>query len=121
MLTKTLLYLLLVVYAVNMVKPVLPYVKDTVSHIFWYAEHGSTVHFENGRYHVHAEAMKQIKKTDLPKAALPGKATTDLSEHISSEVGYLFAIEIPITEHFPSFHLAPLTRFIEREYLPPRA
>ncbi len=121
MLTRTLLYLLLVVYAVNMVKPVLPYVKDTVSHIFWYAEHTSTVHFENGQYHVHAEAMKETEKTDLPKASLPGKTTTDLSEHIRSELGFAFSVEMFITTNYPSYNTSPLSRLIEREYLPPRA
>lgn len=121
MLKKTLLYLLLVVYTVNMVKPVLPYVKDTVSHIFWYAEHASTVHFENGQYHVHVEAMKESKTTALPKASQPDKTTTDLSEHISTELGYDFTIEISIAQSYPSSHTSPLLRFIDREYLPPRA
>ena len=91
------LYILLFTYATNLVKPVLPYVSDAVAHVFWYTDHLSKVHYENGRYHVHLEALREAKKTDNPKAAIPGKDQQVVSEHMVSRFDYQFiALSAPV-------------------------
>jgi hypothetical protein len=60
---KILLYIFLFTYTTIMFKPLLPYITDTVAHIFWYSSHISTVHYENGQYHVHIESGKISKKS----------------------------------------------------------
>jgi hypothetical protein len=49
-----------------LLKPLLPVLSDTAAHIFLYSEHVATVHFENGKYHVHKE-MNEAAKKNLPE------------------------------------------------------
>ena len=59
---NTLLYLLLFTYSASILKPAIPYFSDTIAHTFYYAAHVKTVHFQNGKYHVHHELVKQATK-----------------------------------------------------------
>ena len=75
---ETLLYLLLFTYSASILKPAMPYLTDALAHTFYYAEHVKTVHFENGKYHVHNELIKQNNQnnaddtnTELKKISLP--------------------------------------------------
>lgn len=100
------LYILLLTYATNLVKPVLPYIKDAVAHIFWYTDHLSSVHYENGKYHVHLEALREAKKTDNSKATVPGKAQQIVSEHMISRFDYQFIalsspVQFVLAAHYP--------------------
>ena len=56
-----------------MVKPALPYVQDFVGHILFYKQHMATVHFENGKYHLHKEVAKNAKEENSNKNTLPEK------------------------------------------------
>lgn len=73
---KLLLYIVLFSYAVVMVKPALPYVSDFIGHIVFYKQHMATVHFENGKYHVHKEVVKDLKDENSGKNTLPEKKKT---------------------------------------------
>ncbi len=64
---KALLYLLLFAYTTFVCKPLLPFITDTIAHIFWYSEHVATVHYENGKYHVHLENIDAAKKSQSEK------------------------------------------------------
>ena len=114
------LYILLFTYATNLVKPVLPYVSDAVAHVCWYADHVSKVHYENGRYHVHLEALREAKKADNPKAGIPGKEQQVLSEHLISVMSYQ---RIPISSPLLFRQSAParlLAGFVGSQKIPPR-
>lgn len=117
---KILLYLLLFVYTIHLVKPIFPYVKDSLAHIFWYAKHASTVHFENGKYHMHAEAIKEAQATNTDKTVPHSKTATDLSEHINSEVGYQHTMKSFLLSFHSSYNDSILNCFIDKDYLPPR-
>ncbi len=60
-------YIMVLVFALVMLKPVMPYISDTVAHVFWYSQHMATVHYENGEYHVHKEAVGDINKDATEK------------------------------------------------------
>ena len=64
-----------------MVKPALPYVSDFVAHVLFYQQHMATVHFENGKYHVHKEVVKDIKEENSGKNSLPEKKKNTTEEH----------------------------------------
>lgn len=73
-----LLYLFFFTYSASILKPVVPYLSDLIAHSFYYAEHVKTVHFENGKYHVHHELVRQAQKNTgdenggyLKKISLP--------------------------------------------------
>lgn len=59
---RQILYLLLLTYAANMLKPVLPFATDAIAHTFFYYKHISTVHSVNGKNHVHHEFIREAKK-----------------------------------------------------------
>ena len=59
------IYLLIGIYSIVLLKPLLPFAQDFIAHTFYATEHTATVHFENGKYHVHKEvetAAKNQKK-----------------------------------------------------------
>ncbi len=58
---------MILVFALVMLKPVMPYISDTVAHVFWYSQHMATVHYEDGKYHVHKEAVADIQKDATQK------------------------------------------------------
>ena len=70
---KLLLHIVLFSYAIVMVKPALPYMSDFIAHVLFYQHHMATVHFENGKYHVHKEVVKNVKEENSGKNSLPEK------------------------------------------------
>ncbi len=52
---KVFVYIVLSVYVFAQVKPLAIIAEDFLAHTFWRVQHMATVHFENGKYHVHAE------------------------------------------------------------------
>lgn len=54
--------LLLLCYSLALVKPLAPAVSDFLNHTFWKTEHLATVHFENGKYHLHIDMQKAGKE-----------------------------------------------------------
>jgi hypothetical protein len=99
---KAILYLLLFTYSTIILKPVLPAVTDCVAHIFWYSEHVGTVHFENGKYHVHNEMIEASKK-NLPEQNHPDqKREVSADEHlVITTPHYIFTSTI-IQNPYPS-------------------
>ncbi|MEO6719411.1 MAG: hypothetical protein ABIN67_03555 [Ferruginibacter sp.] len=77
-------YLLLCVYATILVKPVMPTLADTFAHILNYSDHITTVHHENGKYHVHYEYVEAAKKNSSEQAPYNNlsKKLVDASEHV---------------------------------------
>lgn len=84
---RTFIYALLCVYALGLIKPVVPIVNDAIAHTFYKLEHIATVHYENGKYHLHAELEQEA--TDMKKEAgntVPSSVYETLSNHINNEV-----------------------------------
>lgn len=61
---KTISQLLLLVYAFGVLKPLSPIINDVLAHTFWKMQHIATVHYENGKYHVHTELAEEGKKQE---------------------------------------------------------
>ena len=55
-------YFLLGLYAIVMVKPIVPQVADGLAHVLNYADHVRIVHKEKGELHVHYEYASQAEK-----------------------------------------------------------
>ena len=74
-----------------MFKPVLPYVSDAIGHVFFYAHHMATVHYENGKYHVHYQTAKEAKEENSDKTSNNSlKKDNSANEHVlisSKEIG----------------------------------
>jgi len=79
---KAALYILLFAYSTAMLKPVSPYIADSIAHIFYYAQHMATVHYENGKLHVHKEIVNNAKKDNSSKENPSAKKDNTASEHV---------------------------------------
>ena len=84
---RTFIYALLCVYALGLLKPVVPIVNDAIAHTFYKLDHIATVHYEDGKYHLHAELEQEA--TDMKKEAgntVPSSVYEALSSHINNDV-----------------------------------
>jgi hypothetical protein len=118
---KLFIYILLASYAIMIVRPVVPYISDTIAHTFWRYQHISTVHFENGKYHTHYEVLEAAKKTDPEKASHSGKTDTNIGEHFSTSSNY--NISLPALSIVSSFPYSPsniCSTYLFFDYPPPK-
>ncbi len=115
------LYILLFSYSMVLLKPVTPYISDAVAHIFYYTSHLATVHYENGKMHVHKELKEDAKKSGSSKETPASKKENSANDHIAIKQKQPAGV---LSETI-SYHLAPasilLTNYLSVEYLPPRA
>ncbi len=80
---KAALYILLFSYTTVMLKPVAPHFSDLIAHVFYYTQHMATVHYENGKLHVHKEIIDNAKKDEPEKQTPSSKKDNFASDHIS--------------------------------------
>ncbi len=101
------LYILLLSYSALMLKPVSPYISDTIAHIFYYAQHMATVHYENGKFHVHKEVIAAAKEEAAPKDQTSSKKDNSISDHLATTnnhaLPYTQAVlfQSTLTSHLP--------------------
>lgn len=117
---KAALYLLLFSYAVVILKPVTPYVSDAVAHIFYYSQHMATVHYENGKMHVHREIVNNAKKEQPAKETPASKKENTTTDHISLQPQQCMQGLAVIRSYqiSPPFNLC--NNFLAAAYPPPR-
>lgn len=118
---KAALYFLLFSYAMVILKPVAPYVSDAVAHIFYYSQHMATVHYENGKMHVHREIVNNAKKDQPAKEMPASKKENSTNDHISLQqkqslkaLPVIKSYQIPLAANL-------LNNYLAAEYPPPRA
>jgi hypothetical protein len=103
-----------------MLRPVSPYIADTFEHIFNYTQHMATIHYENGKYHVHKELVDNAKKND-PAKDNAAKKENSTNEHIAFQqeqsTGLLpLIISFRITSATSLFN-----NYLSGDHPPPRA
>lgn len=77
--------MMLCVYAFGLIKPVLPLVKDILAHTFFKTSHMATVHYENGRYHLHVELSDEAQKNESKQSPVFLNNEV-LASHLKSEI-----------------------------------
>ena len=117
---KGLLYLLLFSYSMVMLKPILPFMTDTVAHIFWYSEHMATVHYEKGKYHMHFESLDAAKKSGTEKSPATNKTEKGSSEHVMIFSQYDFSILLLPNNSFPNEFVHIPHNWLSNSYHPPK-
>ena len=114
-----LLYLLLFSYTSVMFKPVMPYVSDIIAHAFWYSHHMATVHYENGKYHVHNEVSKEAKNNNQENPNTDRK-DAPANEHLAVVTKYDYSTYKIITRPaYPIQSPTLLYGHLMPNYLPP--
>ena len=115
------LYIILFSYSALMLKPLSPYISDTVAHIFYYTQHMATVHYENGKYHVHKELVDDTKKNNPAKENSTVKKENSVNDHISiQQKQSVQVLPVNISYHH-SISLSLLKNYLAGDYPPPRA
>jgi hypothetical protein len=104
-----------------MLKPVSPYISDAVAHIFYYTQHMATVHYENGKLHVHQEIVNNAKKNGPAKESPASKKENSATDHISLQQKQALQA-IAVNKTYPITASANLLiNYLAGEYPPPRA
>jgi hypothetical protein len=110
---------LLLCYALVLFKPVLPVLADAFAHVFMEERHMATVHFENGRYHLHLEVKAASEN-------LPDQKSTTMQAGETSAVHLKTHTEITIPEatigaiiRIPVVNVKPVAAFKEVPAPPP--
>jgi hypothetical protein len=113
--------MLLVVYTTLLVKPVFPYLIDATQHIFNYSEHITTVHFENGQYHVHNQLKEETKKNKQQNESANFKKDGSQTEYIfSKEIKTLQILyRLKTKRYYTASKLVSL--HLANDYPPPKA
>jgi hypothetical protein len=82
---KRLTWLMLIVYVFAILKPFAPIAKDFLAHSFDKTHHMATVHFENGKYHVHKEMIADTSAEHQKKTAAENFSSEELlASHLHS-------------------------------------
>lgn len=84
-------YILLGIYAFALIRPIIPVVKDVIAHVFFEIDHMATVHYENGKYHVHKELLKSGEKPETTDSAERVAMSELLSSHLKNT-----SVQIPL-------------------------
>jgi hypothetical protein len=115
------LYIILFSYSIVMLKPISPYVSDAVEHFFNYTQHMATVHYENGKYHVHKDLVNQAKKDNPAKENSTTKKENSQNDYIViQQKQCLQGLLLNIS--YPSSSASDLiNNYLAGDYPPPRA
>ncbi|MES2557257.1 MAG: hypothetical protein V4604_13975 [Bacteroidota bacterium] len=97
--------LLIAVYSCMPLKPILPFASDFVAHTFNEFDHVATVHFENGKYHVHAEVAKDAKSESKDSETPVNETNLKTDLHCAPEVIALLS-EQPVSNCEPTAKIA---------------
>lgn len=118
---KLLLHIILFSYAIVMFKPALPYLNDVIAHALFLQQHMATVHFENGKYHVHAEINKELKNQSPSKDADLQKKALSQNEYFAAKVTEQSLPVIVKTKKIYFNNTSPLSNnYLKGNYRPPK-
>ncbi len=96
------------------VKPLAVIVEDVLAHTLWKAQHLATVHYENGRYHIHQE-LSDISEKQNKSAQEKAPSSEKMNENTVQNVHELIfnfqtnSILIPVSIHQTQNVLAGFT------------
>lgn len=117
----TIAFILFILYTLALCKPVLPFLKDEVAHIFWKAQHIASVHHHHGDHHAEDEIAEAAHEEENNK----NPATTKTSEPVSVHmvVQTLYNIPHSITEKLKFAisvnHISTVS--LDKHYPPPKS
>ncbi|MGQ0830000.1 MAG: hypothetical protein ACT4ON_16555 [Bacteroidota bacterium] len=117
---KAVVRALLCVYCFALLKPVMPLIDDVVAHTFYKMQHIATVHYENGKYHVHAELAEHSDHQDK-KGTTASAIYETLASHITNEITESTVNAPLLSKIFPPQTPHPGDIFIKNPTPPPKA
>jgi hypothetical protein len=94
---KAAAYIFVFAYFVMFLKPVTPILSDTIAHAFYYSQHMATVHYENGKMHVHKEIMQKASAENSSSNQALIKKSQSTDEYVSRGYNLLIYL-IPLVK-----------------------
>lgn len=116
---KALALLMLGVYLFGLIKPAVPLVKDLLAHTFFKTQHMATVHFENGRYHLHLEMKEDAKSNDTKQQAVT--AYEVLAVHTQTQELLFIPFTKQISEVYSPYINVPTDVMLSNPFQPPQS
>jgi hypothetical protein len=113
-------FYLILVYSSLILKPVLPIVNDSLSHVFALAKHLATVHAVYGANHVQLEIVETNKPGEKSKTQNPYRAGDSVPLHIFTEVCCFGLQKGLMTVHLPSLSDSITWIYLPFEAPPPK-
>ncbi len=117
-LKKVLVYLMLTVYTFGLIKPVIPIINDVLAHTFFKNEHIATIHYENGKQHIHLELIKEATKSTSKQTPLLS-SNESLLVHVKSDCVTFKTYTKQIMEINTPYLNVPIEIIISIPQLPP--
>ena len=118
---KLLLHIILFSYAIVLFKPAFPYLNDVIAHALFLQQHMATVHFENGKYHVHAEMNKELKSQSPSKDLDLQKKAFSQNEYFSTEpTDQMLPLAIETKKNFFNKASSLHNNYLQSNYRPPK-
>lgn len=118
---KIALYIILFSYTTILLNPVAPYIADMVAHSFYLNQHIATVHYENGKLHVHKEVKEKAAKEEPAKQSPSSKKNNSANDHINQLVVDSWQYLQPSGIFTPSMAPGLAYIYLFTHYPPPRA
>ncbi|MES2590962.1 MAG: hypothetical protein V4608_03670 [Bacteroidota bacterium] len=80
---KVIIYIFICIYSFVLLKPVMPVVNDVLAHTFFKMQHLATVHYENGKHHLHVELLSGLDSQEKePARNVPSSIYETFANHI---------------------------------------
>ncbi|MBC7696545.1 MAG: hypothetical protein H7141_14000 [Burkholderiales bacterium] len=118
-LRKAFICLMLGVYTFGLIKPIMPLVKDVVAHVFFESSHMATVHYENGRYHIHLELKEVAEKNNSAQSTAPSENESIFTHVKAEETNFVCFFQKTMEINTP-YKINPIDLFQTPPFLPPK-
>jgi hypothetical protein len=120
---KTIVYILLFFYVAVQLKPLTAVVQDVIAHTFFKMQHMTTVHYENGHYHLHAELEtinKESNTTNKSNEKSSSQKTEVNSQQLLIQLRFNFRTNSSLIPTTLTSVLDLCSGFTRLNYLPPK-
>jgi hypothetical protein len=92
--------ILLAIYCFALLRPLAPVIKDTIAHVFNELEHTATVHFEDGKYHLHSEVKHILDENKTSeKDEERNNELKKMEHHVAIDLEEVIAFEATISKN----------------------
>lgn len=113
---------MLFIYVFALLKPLTPILSDFLAHTFWQQDHITSVHFENGKYHMHVELAKEIKEQAPQDTKTTNTSSSDfLSFHTTQTSIRIDAFYTYVLKTYYSGRSNPISIMVKPLTPPPQA
>lgn len=103
-----------------LLRPAVPYLKDGLAHTFFYTQHITTVHVENGKEHVHYEIKKALNETEKTKSLNGEKSESNIDVCILPSVNNISLFPLNAIPANSDRNFLFILRYIEPDDQPPK-